>query len=288
MRITGLFVAAIPVALLSIMPVASVSAQTDPVVTDPSLLAEIALAETLGKALHAYDQAAWHSTDALFEAIDVSSIDNPKGYVVVPRDGDDLLDTIFIAEQAGELREFARFTVKGSTVVSGGLVKGEPPQLSLMARRMFEARFPAFEAFAAKEYNICSDTPPNSLTLPPNEQDAITFYMLTSTIDTNSYPLGGHYRADVSVDGTVADTRRYMNSCYDLPLTVPSRPDAEDGRPGISYLFGDTPSEIHVFASYQFPGGFFVITDRNDALWLVEQGEISLAQENFTVDSLDE
>ena len=50
---------------------------------------------------------------------------------------------------------------------------------------------------------------------------------------------------------------------------------------GVSYLFGDASSEIHVFASFQFEDGFMVVAQSSRKLWLVRDGEITLVQEDF-------
>ena len=239
-----------------------------------------ASAEALGNRMHAFDQAAWHATDALAASIELSSVKQPRGYVVLPREGDTMLDTVFVVEREGALREFARFTVDGSTVVAGGLIEGDLPQLSDKAERMLNARGPAIEAMGEAGYGLCSESSPNTLTLPPDKDGTIAFFLLTSTLDARYYPIGGHYRADIAADGQVANTRRYMNTCLDMPVQLPPS-GGSVGRPAVSYLLGDSPSEIHVFASHQFPNGLFVITSSNNKLWLIENGKIVLKESNF-------
>jgi hypothetical protein len=262
-------------------PVAPALAQEPIPVTEPVLLAEVEQAEVRGRQLWQYDQAAWRATDALVAAVDPATIENPRGYVVIPGESDGVLETLFVVERAGELREFARYSVRGSEVIGGGLVEGALPALSPMAESMFRARQPALAAMAREGYGLCSRSSPNTLTLPPNEEGNIFFYLLTSTLNNGSYPIGGHYRADVTLDGSVVSTRRYMNTCFDLPTAPQRGPDGGEGRAGVSYLFGDAPSEIHVFASFQFENGFMVIAQSSRKLWLVRDGQITLAQEDF-------
>lgn len=252
-------------------------------VSDPQLEADIAFAERRGRDMYLYDQAAWHATDALVEEVDTAAIENPRGYIVVPRDGDAMLDTLFLQEVDGQLVSFARYTMDGSTVVSGEADIAAPVPLSPLAQRMAAVRGPAIGAMADAQYGLCSETPPNTLTLPPEADGSIAFYLLTSTVAEDTYPLGGHYRALVAPDGTVATTKRFMNSCFDLPLRAPNAPEGSVGRPGIQFIHGDVPSEIHVFASFYFPDGLYVITSSNDMLWLVEQGRITLAKRDFSV-----
>ena len=72
-----------------------------------------------------------------------------------------------------------------------------------------------------------------------------------------------------------------MNTCFDLPTTPQKGPDGSVGHAAVSYLFGDAPSEVHVFASFQFANGFMVIAQQSRKLWLVQDGQITLVQENF-------
>ena len=118
----------------------------------------------------------------------------------------------------------------------------------------------------------------------PRRVDAtgnVAFYLLTSTREADTYPIGGHYRAEIAPDGSVVATRRYMNTCFDLPTALQKSPDGGPGHAGVSYLFGDAPSEIHVLASFQFEDGFMVIAQSSRKLWLVRDGQITLVKADF-------
>lgn len=277
-RITAALMA---LAVAGVSAASPAAAQDEIVVTDPALLAEVAQSEARGRMLWLYDQAAWHATDALLEDLDPTSVANPRGYVVVPGEDDGTLQTLFVAEDEGKLKAFARYTIRGSEVIGGGPLERPLPALDPPAERLFRAREPALAAMGAQGYGLCSRESPNTLTLPPDADGNVAFYLLTSTRETDRYPIGGHYRADVSPDGTVASTHRYMNTCFDLPTTPQQGPDGSVGHAGVSYLFGEAPSEIHVFASFQFANGFMVIAQQSRKLWLVEDGQITLVRENF-------
>lgn len=249
-------------------------------VTDPAIVAEVEEAEQRGRLLWLYDQAAWHATDALLEDIDPQTVENPRGYVVVPGASEGTLETIFVAERDGTLREFARYVVRESTVEGGGPV-GDLPALSPLAERLFRARQPAIEAMAQEGYGLCSGEAPNTLTLPPDESGNVAFYLLTSTRSAETYPIGGHYRADIAADGSVAKTLRYMNTCFDRPTAPQKGPDGQSAHPGVSYLLGNAPSEIHVFASFQFADGYMVVAQPSRKLWWVKKGKITLMKEDF-------
>src|SRR5690606_10552586 len=95
-------------------------------VTDPAIVAEGEAAERRGRLRWLYDQEAWQATDALLEDIDPQTVESPRGYVVVPGASGGTLETIFVAERDGTLREFARYVVRESTVEGGGPVGDLP------------------------------------------------------------------------------------------------------------------------------------------------------------------
>ena len=66
-------------AIAILAPTAPAMAQDSIEVTDPALLADIEQAETRGRLLWLYDQAAWHATDALMAKIEPTTIKNPRG-----------------------------------------------------------------------------------------------------------------------------------------------------------------------------------------------------------------
>src|SRR5688572_9804191 len=80
-------------------PVAPTLAQEPIAVTEPALLAEVEQAEVRGRQLWLYDQAAWHATDALMEAVDLTKVENARGYVVIPSQSESVLETIFVVER---------------------------------------------------------------------------------------------------------------------------------------------------------------------------------------------
>ena len=156
------------------------TAQDSIPVTDTALLAEVERAEARGRLLWLYDQAAWHATDALMADLDPSTIENPRGYVVVPGEREGILETVFIAERDGILHAVARYSVRGSEVAGGGPIEGTLPTLAPLAERLFRAREPALAAMSAQDYGLCSREPPNTLALPPDADGNVAFYLLTS------------------------------------------------------------------------------------------------------------
>ncbi len=246
--------------------------------------AEIEAASDLGARIYAYDQAAWHATDSFFEDIeDADDLDRSelRGFLVFPGAEDGVLDTVFFGEFDGELKEAARYGVRGSDVVSGGVIAAEDrPALSQEAIRMAEARIVAASNMRELEYGICANSSANTVVFPPDLDGNITVFILTPPSSNFAYPLGGHYRFTVNAEGELAGSRRYLNSCLAMQFGDPN----SDRRPVAamaSHILDPYPTEIHFFVSHYLPIDLFVSTVHNELLWkigagnLIEGGDLS-------------
>jgi hypothetical protein len=91
----------------------------------------------------------------------------------------------------------------------------------------------------------CGRTPFNTVVVPPATPDApIDLYLLTPQDRNGEYPMGGHFRATINADGTVASNRAFTRSC----LTMSTQPGAVGLF--VSHLLDPIPTEIHVFTSF--------------------------------------
>lgn len=228
-----------------------------------------AAAQKLGKQMYLHDQAAWHGTDALRELVDLSDHRELRGYVVEAMENGNLA-LIFYAEDDEGLFEFARFEVAESKVVGGGLVEGDRVALSPMLTRLTTARNSAMEHAIEQEWGLCTRSSPNFIMLPPDENDIVRVFILSSTEVQGMFPFGGHYRIDIDAEGGVENARRYTNSC----LNLSARPNEDGDLPvamGVSHLLDEHPTEIHYFQSYYVPIDVFVITDGD--VWAIEKGK---------------
>lgn len=266
------------VAAGAMAPVPVLAQEATGELADPGKAAAIAFAEERGEAMYWYDQAAWHASDALVELIEKSpelaSIDGePVGFIVVPGDGSGLLDTYFVATKDGEFRYFARYTVAGSTVVDQELAFDTLPALPPLAQRMMRARATGLAALVDAEAQLCTDNRPNTLVMPPDADGTIAVYLLTPQSDLDSYPIGGHWRANVAADGTVA-TRRYTKSCLELAFG----PSQETGDTvvavGTISLLDDVPTDVHVFVARYLPVPMQLGTLSRD-VYEIDKGEVT-------------
>jgi hypothetical protein len=251
-----------------------------PVLAEPSKaeLAAAAAAETRGAAIYAYDQAAWHASDAFQSDLAKQQMSLEKlhkeglrGYVVEP-DGDLLLVTFFKEGKEGK-RALARYWVRGSKVERGGiLAEGENNALSPLALRLIDARGLAIAEAVNEKVGLCSSSSPNFVILPPGSDGVVSVYILTSTTQAGIYPAGGHFRYDFDASSKLVAKRRFMKSCFPLDTRE------QDGKRPVglmlTHLLDPQPTEIHVFVSYNIPVGLYVATTSNGEVWEVNRGRI--------------
>lgn len=220
-----------------------------------------------GRLLYRYDQAAWHSTDALMAAIRVDDYPDLRGWVVEPHAGDTLLVTYF-AQRKGPRYAVLRYVVRGSTVIEGGLVpKGADTNLSPLANRLVDARDAAAARFAKERLGLCTEANPNTIVLPPDEHDRIQAYIMSASKTAGVFPLGGHYRFTIGPDGKVESWRPFLKSC----MIIDTRPEGEMQQKTaffVSHVLDSQPTEIHYFARYNVPVDIAVMTTDGD-IWML-------------------
>jgi hypothetical protein len=248
--------------MAAVLPMESASAK----VTEAEV-ADNAEAMATGKLLYAYDQAAWHSTDALMTLINPADYPDLRGWIVEPHDDNMLLVTYF-GQRDGPRYAVVRYVMRGSTVVKGGLVPAEADaSLSSLANRLADARDAATERFSNERLGLCTEGAPNSVILPPDKDGRVRVYIMSSSTTAGVFPLGGHYRFTVGPDGQVESWRPFLKSC----MTVDTRPSGEMKEKTaflVSHLLDPQPTEIHYFVRYNLPLDLGVIMPDGD-VWML-------------------
>ena len=241
----------------------------------PAAMAEVTEAEktanaeamATGKLIYQYDQAAWHSTDALLALIKPADYPDLRGWVVEPHDDGKLLVTYF-GQRNGPRYAIVRYVMQGAAVVEGGLVpKGEDAALSPLANRLVDARDAATERFVKEKLGFCTEGSANSVILPPDGNGRIRAYIMSPSVTAGVFPLGGHYRFDIDGAGKVASWRPFLKSC----MMIDSRPDEEMKEKAffvVSHLLDPQPTEIHYFVRYNVPIDMGIIMADED-IWLL-------------------
>lgn len=99
--------------------------------------------------------------------------------------------------------------------------------------------------------------------------------MLTAPTTNDNYPLGGHYRFTYGADGALLSHRRFLNSCFAVPLQGGAAQLPDGGRATgivVTHLLDDFPTEIHFFVSRNIPLAMIVGTINSGTMWTIQDG----------------
>lgn len=222
-----------------------------------------AKAERLGEKIYRYDQAAWHATDAMLEAIDDPAALGIVGWIVNPVEG-------------GHEVVFYRPTETGFEAVWSGLYDGSrvdnaksyiAGERALTASEAAMVRAIDAPFKVETDYSLCSERI-NRVIFPTGKPDGGFYvYLLAPQPASDQIPLGGHFRFEV-VDGEVVDHRKFTNSCVTLPTS--SKEGGDPAALTISHVLDETPTEIHVFSMFAARIPVYVITTPNQKVWAVD------------------
>lgn len=222
-------------------------AANEPAPVTPAEQALVARASARGALMYAYDQAAWHGTDAMLTALP-----NPTaivgGWIVDgPADAPRLVFYDKARTRAVYIAQFDRGRLTGSHVMKAS----DDDALSPLDRQMIAAEGAARTALLAdKAVFTCASKPFNTVVLPPEAPGGvIAVYFLTPQTSNDAIPLGGHYEVDVDAGGHAGPVRAFTKTCIAAP-THPTMPPG--GKPVeffITHLLDPVPTEVHVFSS---------------------------------------
>ncbi|RZF63140.1 hypothetical protein EWE75_17645 [Sphingomonas populi] len=243
----------------------SAVAATPPKLTDAERAA-VALAERRGALLYSYDQAAWHGTDDLLGKIDRAKLTSGGWIVDGPADAPEL---VFFDTSAAQPRAIYIADFKDGKIVSSRVIKpDDAAPISPIRQRMIAALAVARLSFAQQQVKLCSKERPNTVVLPPDTPDGpILVYLLTPQPDMGTFPMGGHYRVEVSSAGKAGPVHAFANTCINASMQ-----DVKGKAPAslfVTHLLDPTPTEVHVFTSLAAHLPVLVATISNRYLWTV-------------------
>jgi hypothetical protein len=228
-----LFTAA--VALLTLASTAGIA------FAEPSEAEALQRASKRGQLIYQLDRAAWVATDEMVANLSKPDLDKVQGWVV-DRQGDGLRVTFYRSTGDGFAAAFI-VELKDGELLSSRKVDAASPEarLSGQALTMIRAR----EVATTQGKTSCTNGPLNSVVLPP--QNGVTsVYLLSSQVETDAFPLGGHYLFDIGATGGVIDRRAFTNTCLNVALT-PNNGVTKGLY--VTHFQDPTPTEIHVFLS---------------------------------------
>ncbi len=213
-----------------------------------------------GLTLYQYDQAAWHTTDALMEDVADPSGAGIRGWVVVPVEAGWLV-TYWRPEGDGYLGVYSALW-DGSEVSERKVLGSDEAELSDEQVALIRAG----NVPDAATLTPCANAPFNKVIMPSGKASGSTFvYLLTPQTSLDSVPMGGHYRFEV-LDGEIVDRREFTKSCLLLGPPPETAPQALL----VTHLLDPVPTEIHVFSAYPARMPIYVVTVENDTIWAVD------------------
>lgn len=178
----------------------------------------------------------------------------------------------FYAEGEGGPQAVYRASILGGRVTARDVFLGaERPGLTPLQARMAAAR----AATDALDHRACTGQPFNVIVVPPATARApIDVYQLSAPEAPGRFPLGGHFRATVAPDGSIAEARGFTNACVDL--AAPPPPSGEAPAPlGLTHLLDPAPTEIHLFLAQLTGRPLLVATGEPHRVWLVTPERIA-------------
>jgi hypothetical protein len=239
----------------------------------PEQLAAAAEAERIGRDIYDFDQAAWGSTDALVAAIPDPAAAGVRGWIVQREPGGTI--AIFYGVNGSQPYKLFVAHMQGRKVVSQHVVAAnEDRGMTPIEQRMVAARSAVMSMDGLRKigFQPCSNASVNSVVLPPATPDAVVpVYVLAPQASVDSFPIGGHYRAEVAADGSIVRSRAFAKSC----IAMDRKQSA--GNPQmfvVSHLLDPQPTEIHVWTSLASHVPLAVVIAPSGDLWTVADGRI--------------
>jgi len=214
----------------------------DPPKAQPPTAEQLAAITRRGKLLAEYDQAAWHSSDAVQKlepkpesVIRYIARKTEKGWVVSFGRLNEKKDRFLIAYEANQGKKPDEFAVKSF----------DPPAEDAKFNR-FAAR--AIDT-ALKDFveNFKGEKRPYNVAVLPAEKSELWLYLVPAPTQEGIWPLGGDVRYRVSEDGSrIIEKHQLHNAIIENPAP---KPDAHNQlAAGMhTHVLDDTPGETDVF-----------------------------------------
>lgn len=238
-----------------------------------------------GRLIYEYDLAAAVSSDEMRRLMTQEQINPSRGWVIEPIETG--LRVTYYGLEGDTPYAVAVFDVNGRSVSRSEISDpGARPPLSELGRRMAFARTLALDTAREADYGLCAGPIPHTVVFPPDGQETISVYILTPQNDPDIYPVGGHYRVDVTRTNSVTH-RRFLRTCFAYDAT----PSAEGREPVgfvVSHSLDPTPTEIHVLVAHWTGTLMHVLTTQNRRVWRVAHDAIEFTDTMAQTDSSSE
>ena len=199
-----------------------------------------------GRLLGAIARAGQIGTQDMLAHVSDPSAAGISGWIAVPEGN--AVTVIFYAAAANGAPPSSvyRVSIVGGRVTGRQtFLTGSRPPLGPHEARMAAAR----AATDALDRHPCGGDDFNVFVVPPAAPDApIDVYQLTPQTQRGHFPLGGHFKATIAADGSVASSTILAAACGDL--AVPEVAAGQEAHPlPVTDEADPLPTELHVFLS---------------------------------------
>ncbi|MEO5773878.1 MAG: hypothetical protein ABIQ32_07155 [Sphingomicrobium sp.] len=207
-----------------------------------------------GTLLYRFDQAAWHTTDALLKALGQERAQAVRGWVVTEEvEGD---RATYYGRDGNTPYLIYSAVWDGEKIISSKVAEGAAREPLSAAQLELVAAIDATRPLADKKPH-CTKDRLNTVALPRDRPGGpVSVYFLTPQPSAREIAFGGHYRFDV-MNGRVVSQRAFAKSCAIMPK---SNLGAQAFV--ITHLLDSIPTEIHVFNHFTLGMPIYVgVTD---------------------------
>jgi hypothetical protein len=239
----------------------------------PTEEAAIQTAVSRGQLLYAYDQAAWHGTDAMLADAKTRGLTDTLptrigGWIVRGTANDPVV--IFFDKSANNPHAVftAQLTDGGRKVQSSHFfAAGEDATIDAETQLLIQARQVAIASANKAALPRCSKGQFNTVVLPPDRPGSpVLVYILSPQDEMDEIPFGGNYRVEVSGGEITGPIHAFTKSCVVLQTS-----DTENKTVGlyVTQLVDPLPTEIGVFTMFAANLPLYVMVP-DQRVWAIE------------------
>lgn len=231
-----------------------------PLFYTPEQIQKLQFSEQAGYLIWIKDSLAWTATDKVREELDLSTIDNPLGWLVhLDPEGNHRV-SFYRSASDGEIFSFADVYYNDSFEISG--FEAHPK------RAVAEDEIIMLTALSSAGNSITEACSENLNSVVLEDEEGWNVFFLTPPTEPGVIPIGGAQRLLVSQDGkSVLEHEHYSKSCMNL------QPQGDDvDALMMTHIVDEIPSPVHVFTSLSYDYPLYVATSLG--LWTVIDGDI--------------
>lgn len=228
-----------------------------------------------GQLIYAYDQAAWHGTDAMLADAKARGLTDSiptriSGWIVRGSASDP--EVIFFDKNGSDPHAVftAQLTDGGHQVRSSHFfAAGEDATIDAQTQSLIQAREMALASFDKANLPRCSKGKFNTVVLPPERPGGpVLVYILSPQDELDEVPFGGNYRVEVLGDEIAGPIHAFAKTC----VVLQTSDDANGKMTGlyVTQILDPLPTEIPVFTMLAANLPLYVVAPPDKRMWAIE------------------